>query len=78
MGCCDSRLPAQPPAPITVLRKRYGLLELNNHFLAKIQIEYLRTRRGEYEALMLEHSERILKERMAEIAKKQELAEARF
>jgi hypothetical protein len=60
MGCCDSRIP-QPPAPISILRKRYGILELNNHFLAKIQIQYLRTKRDEYEALMLDHSERVLK-----------------
>lgn len=61
-----------------ILRKRYGILELNNHFLAKIQLEYLKAQRTKTETLMLEQSSRICKERMIEIKKKQELTEEKF
>ena len=74
MGCCESRF----YDPLMILRKRYGILELNNHFLAKIQLEYLKAQRTKTEALMLEQSSRICKERMIEIKKKQELTEEKF
>jgi hypothetical protein len=42
MGCCESRF----YDPLMILRKRYGILELNNHFLAKIQLGYLKAQRA--------------------------------
>jgi hypothetical protein len=64
MGCCQT-------PPLQLLKKRFGAVALDAHFMAKLQLEYLRLKLPSAEEVMLECSERITKERMAEIDERQ-------
>lgn len=71
MGCCAR-------SPVTAPRKQFEEREVNSHFIAILQIEYLRKRLPMTEESMLEHSQRIRRERIGEIEKKQQVMESRF
>lgn len=71
MGCC-ARSPLAAPG------KQFEEREVNSHFIAVMQIEYLRKRLPDTEQNMLEHSQRIRRERLSEIEKKQQVMESRF
>ena len=71
MGCCARSRLAAPG-------KQFEEREVNSHFIAVLQIEYLRKRLPATEDSMLEHSQRIRRERLAEIEKKRQVMESRF